>query len=132
MQVQSVTPHWPRHQASHGSLSATLPQPEPNKPVTDEEFRQHLADLGAPTGKFRPREHRVGRPRECELAAPKQKDYTAGDFGRAQRYYRKYHNAWRKFNSAKSRLEEAPSQEKGKLQKLTLKNAELLRSTKEA
>ncbi|KAG6354564.1 hypothetical protein INS49_004582 [Diaporthe citri] len=131
MQMQETPQQWPPQQTAHASPRAVLPRPEPRNPITDEDFREHLARLGTPTEKFQPQEHSVGRPRECELAAPKQQNHAPEDFERAQRYYRKYHNAWKNFHSAKSRLEEASAQEKGRLQKLTLKNAELLKNARE-
>lgn len=129
-QSQKESPRWPP-QTAPASPRAALPRPTPRNPVTDEDFREHLAELGAPTEKFQAEKCKIGRPRECEIAAPKHQDYTAEDFERAQRYYRKYHNAWRNFHSAKLRLAEASAQDKGRLQKLTLKNAELLKHGKE-
>lgn len=129
--MQDIAHQLPGQQPSQDSLRAARPRPQHKKPVTDEDFRWHLADLGAPGGKVWLHEPGVGRPRECELAAPRQKDYAPEDFERAQRCYRRYHNAWRNFFSVKSKLEKASCQEKGRLQKLTLRNAELLKTTKE-
>lgn len=129
--MQTAPQQWPPHQTAHASPLTALARPEPRNPVTDEDFRAHLAELGAPNEEFQPQEHDVGWPRECELAAPKKRDYTAEDFERAQGYYKKYHNAWKRFYSAKSRLGEASAHDKGRLQKLTLKNAKLLKDTKE-
>lgn len=131
MQMQETPQQWPPQQTAHAGPRAVLPRPTPGNPITDEDFREYLARLGAPREKFQPQEHSVGRPRECGLAAPKQQNYAPEDFERAQRYYRKYHNAWRNFHSAKSKLGEASAQDKGRLQKLTLKNAELLKDKKE-
>lgn len=129
--MQKAPQQWPPHQTAHASPGAALARPEPRNSVTDEDFREHLAKLGAPNEEFQPQEHSVGRPRDCELVAPKKKDYAAEDFEGAQRYYKKYQNAWKRFQSAKSRLGEASAQDKGRLQKLTLKNAKLLKDTKE-
>ncbi|KAI7783545.1 hypothetical protein LA080_011674 [Diaporthe eres] len=129
-QSQKESPRWPP-QTAPASPRAALPRPTPRNPVTDEDCREHLAELGAATERFEAEKCKIGRPRECEIAAPKHQDYTAEDFERAQRYYRKYHNAWRNFHSAKLRLAEASAQDKGRLQKLTLKNAELLKHGKE-
>lgn len=129
--MQDKTHQLPGQQPAQDSLRAARPRPQHNKPVTDEDFRWHLADLGAPGEKVYLHEPGVGRPRECELAAPRQKDYAPEDFERAQRCYKKYHNAWRNLFSVKSKVEKASCQEKGRLQKLTLRNAELLKITKE-
>lgn len=132
-QMQDITQQLPQQQPSQDSLRAALPRQEPQYPVTDEDFRRRLVDLGAPVGKFQPQERRVGagRPRECELAAPKRKNYAPDDFERAQRCYKRYHNAWRNFHLAKSKLEKAYFEDKGRKQKITLRNAALLKSTKE-
>lgn len=130
-QMQDITQQLPGQQLSQDSLRAALPRPKPQNPVTDEVLRRLLADLDAPVAIFHPSDRGVGRMRAAELEAPKEKDYTSEDFERAQKCYKRYYNAWRNFFSAKSKLEKASCQEKGRLQRHILKKAELLKGTTE-